>query len=150
MLHSILTYGGTCLPNSMYSNGLAHAAVPFQAFHNSIIYLPRWCSEEALWRNRLEAFHYSITCLSRWPSREALERNCPDTTKLTTCQPNGWVAWTASSCHLSRVSPVLNIPEVPPQTSTLKPIFRRHRYEEHVLPRTRREAISDTTLSSNF
>ena len=104
MLPSILAYGGTCLPNSMCSNELAHAAVPYQAFHYSVIYLPRWCSEEALWRNRLEAFRYSITCLSRWPSREALERNCLDTTKLTTCQPNGWVAWTASSCHLSRVS----------------------------------------------
>ena len=77
MLPSILTYGGTCLPNSMYSDALAHTAVPYQAY-----YLSHWHSEEALWRNRLEAFRYNIACLSRWLSREAPRWNCLDTTKL--------------------------------------------------------------------
>ena len=70
MLSSILTYSGACLPNSMYCDAHAQAAVSYQAFHYSIIYLSRWRSEEVLWQNRLEAFRYSIACLSRWPSRE--------------------------------------------------------------------------------
>ena len=41
VLLSSLTYGGTCLPNSMYNGALAHAAVPYQAFHYNIIYLSR-------------------------------------------------------------------------------------------------------------
>ena len=41
VLPSILTYGGTCLPNSMYSDALARAAVPCQAFRYSITYLSR-------------------------------------------------------------------------------------------------------------
>ena len=77
MLPSILTYGDACLPNSMYSDALAHATVPSQAFNYSIIYLLwRWRLGEALWRNRLEVFLYSIACLSRLPSREAPAQNC--------------------------------------------------------------------------
>ena len=33
MLSSILTYGRTCLPNNMYSDSLAYAAVSYQDFH---------------------------------------------------------------------------------------------------------------------
>ena len=114
MLPSILTYGNTCLLNSVYSDTLARAAVPYQAFHYSITYLSCWRSEETLWRNRLEIFRINIACLLRWPSRGAPGRNCLETTELTACQSNGWVAWTANSCHLSRVSSVLNIPDGPP------------------------------------
>ena len=38
---SIITYGGTCLPNSMCSDALARAAVPYQAFRYSIACLSR-------------------------------------------------------------------------------------------------------------
>ena len=63
---------------------------------------------------------------------------------------NGWLAWTTNSFHLLRVSPVLNTRKVPPRTSTLKPIFWRNRYKEYVLSRTKRDAVSDTTLRNNF
>ena len=65
MLPSILIYGGTCLPNTIYSDTLARAAVPYQAFRYRITCLSRWHSEKALRRNRLlvEAFRYSIDCV---------------------------------------------------------------------------------------
>ena len=56
-------------------------------------------------------------------SREAPWWDCPDTTKLTACQSDGWVAWTATWCHLSRVSPVLKIPETPPPDLYPEPYF---------------------------
>ena len=48
-LSPIVTYGDTRLPNSMYNDALAHAAVPDQAFCYSITYLSRWRQEEASW-----------------------------------------------------------------------------------------------------
>ena len=57
------------------------------------------------------------------------------------------VAWTAISCHLLRVSPVLRrTGRTPPRTSTLKPIFHRNRYKKYVLSRAGNEAVSDITL----
>ena len=73
ILLSTLTYGGTCLPNSMYSKALTHAAVTYQVFHYSIIYLSHWRLEEAPWRNCLQALRY---CLSRRLSRMAPGQNC--------------------------------------------------------------------------
>ena len=84
--------------------------------------------------------------------REAPLRNRLDTTKFTTFHLNGWIVWTASSCHFSRISLVLDIdiPEAPPRTSTLKLIYPRNRYKEYALSTTIREAVSDTTVRSNF
>ena len=81
-----LTYGCTCLPNSMYSDALARAAVPYQTFRYSITYQSCWRSGKTLRRNRQEAFRYNIACISRSPSRVAPWRNCLDTIKLTICQ----------------------------------------------------------------
>ena len=41
VLPSILTYGSTCLPNSMYSDALARAGVPYQVFRYNITCLSR-------------------------------------------------------------------------------------------------------------
>ena len=60
MLLSVLTFGNTCLPNSMYSDTPAHAAIPYQAFHYNTIYLSRWLSGEALCRNRLPGKGFSL------------------------------------------------------------------------------------------
>ena len=40
-------------------------------FSTTVLHLSRWCSEEALWRSRMEAFRYSIARFSHRLSREA-------------------------------------------------------------------------------
>ena len=64
-LSPIVTYyGDTYLPNSMYSDALAHAVVPDQAFCYSITYLSRWRQGEASWRSHLDTAKLS-TLVSR-------------------------------------------------------------------------------------
>ena len=63
-----------------------------------------------------------------------LERRCGET----------FYTWLSS-----RASPFLRYTGVPPQISSLKPVFQRGKYEEYILYTTRRGAVSGVTLKSS-
>ena len=86
--HNLQKYCVMCCPTNKvikYCTELLAVKAPviYQIFHYSIVHLSRLCSEDALWRSRLEAFRYSIARLSHRPPREAPWRECLYTTKLT-------------------------------------------------------------------
>ena len=82
-------------------NTLARAAAPCQAFRDSIACLSRAT------RSRQRTPH--------WRSGEAhLAKLSGHNQAATACKTTGWVGWTGSWCHFSRVSPALHRPERPP------------------------------------
>ena len=139
MLPYIFINDGTYLLNIMYSDALAHAAVPYQASHYSIpLSIALAFGRSAVAKpSRGFPLQYRLLIVLAFErgTRVKLSRGFPlqyrqlialafercAVVKLSRhnqahhLSSNGWVAWTASSCHLSRVSSVLNIPEVPPR-----------------------------------
>ena len=92
MLPSVLTYGGTCLPNRIYSDAPAYAAVLYQAFHYTVSPTYRAGFERgavAKLSRHNQAHHLSVKRLDR------VDRQF---------------------VSFSRVSPVLNIREVLPRS----------------------------------